>query len=168
MNCLYYDNNKRRIIMSRLTKTVKKLAERQSLKPEEIVTNFMGGESYKLDPIETLKIVSASAIFGEASYYRRGGLYGNATDAIEIIERGYESSVGGQYINVYKLIKDYRRHVNPKVNVFCIQTAGYNNVLVPQMSYRCAILTGWTGKEILFASEYIRQWDEIESRRNIN
>lgn len=97
-----------------------------------------------------------------------GGLYGNATDAIEIIERGYESSVGGQYINVYKLIKDYRRHVNPKVNVFCIQTAGYNNVLVPQMSYRCAILTGWTGKEILFASEYIRQWDEIESRRNIN
>lgn len=97
-----------------------------------------------------------------------GGLYGTGADTREIIERGYISSVGGQYINVYKLIKDYRKHVNPKVNVFCIQTAGYNNVLIPQMSYRCAILTGWTGKEISFAAEYIRQWNEIEARRNIN
>jgi hypothetical protein len=33
------------------------------------------------------------------------------------------------------------------------------------MSYRCAILTGWTGKEISFAAEYIKQWDEIEAKR---
>lgn len=74
--------------------------------------------------------------------------------------------VRGNYINVYKLILEYRKHVNPKVNVFSVQTAGYNNVLIPQMSYRCAILTGWTGKEILFAAEYIKRWDEIEEKRS--
>ena len=47
--------------------------------------------------------------------------------------------------------------------MFSVQTSGYNNVLIPQMSYRCAMLTGWTGKEIPFAAEYIRQWDEIEA-----
>ena len=49
------------------------------------------------------------------------------------------------------------------MNVFSVQTAGYNNVLVPQMSYRCAMLTGWTGKEISFAADYIAQWDAIEA-----
>jgi phage regulator Rha-like protein len=28
------------------------------------------------------------------------------------------------------------------------------------------MLTGWTGKEISFAAEYIKQWDEIESRHD--
>lgn len=36
------------------------------------VENFMGGTSYKLGPIETLKIVAASSIFGEPQYYRDG------------------------------------------------------------------------------------------------
>ena len=68
-------------------------------------------------------------------------------------------------INVYKLIRDYRKKVNPKVNVFTIQTAGYPNALIPEMSYRTAVLYGWTGKEAQFAQEYIRQWDEIENNR---
>jgi phage regulator Rha-like protein len=33
------------------------------------------------------------------------------------------------------------------------------------MTYRTAILTGWTGKEVQFAAEYIKQWDEIEAKR---
>lgn len=70
-----------------------------------------------------------------------------------------------KHINVYKLILDYRKKVNPKLNVFSVQTAGYDNVVIPQMSYRCAMLTGWTGKEISFAAEYIKQWDEIEDKR---
>ena len=92
-----------------------------------------------------------------------GGLYGTSEDTREYQGQGYACK-GNRYINVYKLILDYRKYVNPKVNVFSVQTAGYNNILIPQMSYRCAMLTGWTGKEILFASEYIRQWDEIESK----
>ena len=91
-----------------------------------------------------------------------GGLYGTYEDMAE-----YRTKWGirGNCINVYKLILEYRRKVNHKVNVFCVQTAGYDNVLIPQMSYRCAMLTGWTGKEVQFAAEYIKQWDEIEVSR---
>ena len=93
-----------------------------------------------------------------------GGLYGTSEDTREYKKLGFECR--SSYINVYKLILEYRKQVNPKVNVFSVQTAGYNNILIPQMSYRCAMLTGWTGKEIQFAAEYIRQWDELEHLEN--
>lgn len=94
-----------------------------------------------------------------------GGLYGTDAQSRVYGKSGYGASGGWcSYINVYKLILDYRKKVNPKVNVFCIQTAGYDNVLIPEMAYRTAIQYGWTGKEAVFADEYIRQWDEIENR----
>ena len=43
--------------------------------------------------------------------------------------------------------------------------AGYDNKVLPTMCYRTALLTGWTGKEVLFAKEYIDQWDEIENKK---
>lgn len=92
-----------------------------------------------------------------------GGLYGTGAQAKKYREAGYDCKFS--HINVYKLIQEYRKKVNPKVNVFSIQTAGYNNVVIPEMAYRTAILYGWTGKEIQFAAEYIRQWDEIENRQ---
>ena len=39
---------------------------------EKAVLNFMGGKSFKLNPIDTLKMVAASSIFGEPAYYRDG------------------------------------------------------------------------------------------------
>jgi hypothetical protein len=36
------------------------------------VENFMGGTSYSLSPLNTLKIVAASSIFGEPQYYKDG------------------------------------------------------------------------------------------------
>jgi hypothetical protein len=92
-----------------------------------------------------------------------GGLYGTSRQMYEYEKWGVKA--GYHNIDVYKLIQMYRSKVNPKVNVFCVQTAGYNNILVPAMSYRCAMLTGWTGKEILFADKYISQWDEIEAKK---
>ncbi len=100
-----------------------------------------------------------------------GGLYGTEEDMREYISGGYcykyQRSWGSEigFINVFKLILTYRKHVNPKVNVFSVQTAGYGDAVVPMMTYRCAILTGWTGKEVQFAAEYIKQWDEIEAKR---
>jgi len=38
----------------------------------EVVENFMGGNSFELSPLQTLKIVAASSIFGEPQYYRDG------------------------------------------------------------------------------------------------
>lgn len=90
-----------------------------------------------------------------------GGLYGTSKQREEYSKGEYHI---GYYINVFKLILDYRKKVNPKVNVFCIQTAGYDNVLIPEYSYRTNIMYGWTGKEALFAKAMIEQWDEIENK----
>lgn len=95
-----------------------------------------------------------------------GGLYGTTAQSAQY---GVKYGIGdnywsGRYINVFKLIQDYRRLVNPKVNVFCVQTAGYDNVLVPEMAERCAIMYGWTGNEASFAKAYTDIWDNIQSR----
>jgi hypothetical protein len=63
------------------------------------------------------------------------------------------------------MVQEYRRTVNPKVNVFCIQVAGYNNSVLPENLYRGAILAGWTGKEPIFANAIIDTWDSIESKK---
>ena len=90
-----------------------------------------------------------------------GGLYGINPSDYDALGCAIDH---GTYIDVNMLIRIYREKVNPKVNVYMIQTAGYNNVLVPEYSYRTAILYGWTGKELIFADAMRRIWDEIESR----
>ena len=58
--------------MSRLSHHAdKKLADHVQYEATA-VENFMGGRSYTLGPIETLKIIAASSIFGEPQYYRDG------------------------------------------------------------------------------------------------
>ena len=89
-----------------------------------------------------------------------GGLYGiNASDYNDF-------RCNGHMINVYALIQEYRKKVNSKCNFFSCQTAGYDNVLIPEMSYRTAFMYGWTGKEALFADAYIKQWDAIEAQKD--
>lgn len=87
-----------------------------------------------------------------------GGLYGDP--------RKYQKyTYKGHYIDVLKLVKEYRKKVNPKVNVFTVQTAGYDNAVIPQNIYRGAICYGWTGKETLYASEMIKLWDNFEKQK---
>lgn len=91
-----------------------------------------------------------------------GGLYGiNASDYSNYC-------YGSRYIDVNKLLKEYRSKVNPKVNVFMVQTAGYTNVLVPEYGYRTNILYGWTGKELVFAKTMIDFWDELDNKKRRN
>jgi hypothetical protein len=87
-----------------------------------------------------------------------GGLYG--VDAQEYKEFRHK---GGHCIDVLALVQKYRREVNPRVNVFSVQVAGYDNSVLPGNIYRGAVLTGWTGKESLYAQEIIKIWDEIEN-----
>lgn len=95
-----------------------------------------------------------------------GGLYGTLAQQKAYRSKGY-SCLGhgrggeGSYINVFELILAYRRQVNPNVNVFSIQTAGYNNVCIPEYAYRTCILYGWTGRELSFARQMIDLWDEM-------
>lgn len=72
------------------------------------------------------------------------------------------------YWNFAKLMEKYRQEVNPKVNVYCVQTAGYNNSVLPEYMYRTAYLSGWTGKEILFADRMNKLWDSIEANAECN
>lgn len=88
-----------------------------------------------------------------------GGLYGTYKQKEEYKDYAY-----GGYINVYDLILEYRKKVNPKVNVFSVQTAGYDNVVVPENAYRTSIMYGWTGKELNYASKMNELWDEVENK----
>jgi hypothetical protein len=88
-----------------------------------------------------------------------GGLYGERSSDYE--DYKWE---GSRHIDVLKLVQDYRRKVNPKVNVFSVQVAGYDNSVLPGSLYRGAILTGWTGRESSYAQAIIETWDEIEKR----
>ena len=95
-----------------------------------------------------------------------GGLYGTDKHKVEYARLGYGCSGGWHsdgYINVFKLVQEYRKKVNPKVNVFTIQTAGYDNAVLPEYAYRTNIMYGWTGKEAVFAQAMIDQWDAIDS-----
>lgn len=91
-----------------------------------------------------------------------GGLYGTDRHMKEYNSAGY--GCRSSMINVFKLIQDYRKHVNSKVNVFSIQTSSYDNVLVPEMAYRTSILYGWTGREAVYGKAMIDIWDSIENR----
>lgn len=89
-----------------------------------------------------------------------GGLYGRNPEDYAALG----CKVNGTYIDVNRLVQLYRQQVNPKVNVYCIQTAGYTNVLVPEYGYRTAVLYGWTGRELVFADAMRRIWDDMEAR----
>ena len=89
-----------------------------------------------------------------------GGLYGTNAQKRAYRDGGYGLTNG--YINVFKLVLDYRKKVNSKLNAFSVQTAGYNNSVLPLYAYRTNLLYGWTGKEILFADAMIKEWDRLE------
>lgn len=91
-----------------------------------------------------------------------GGLYGTDESKSEYKKRGFDYY---GYVDAAKLIREYRSKVNPYVNVFSVQTAGYRNVVVPEYGYRTNLLYGWTGKELVFADAMIRFWDEKSAHR---
>lgn len=91
-----------------------------------------------------------------------GGLYGTGEQANKYHKLGYSIQQWASYINVYKMILDYRRQVNGKVNVFSVQTAGYDNMVIPNYTYRTNLMYGWTGRESVFADVIIKEWDRAD------
>jgi len=81
-----------------------------------------------------------------------GGLYG--------LGRGghYSDYIwpgSGNYIDVPKLIKEYRKRVNPNVVVFCVQVAGYQDTIVPENYNKTFILGGWGDGILKYAHRMI-------------
>ena len=98
-----------------------------------------------------------------------GQLYGTAECAIQYKDFVFQGKgYSNKYIDVFALVKKYRSEVNPKVNVFSVQVAGYDNNILPASLYRGAILTGWTGRETLYAKAIIDTWNEVEKVKNGN
>lgn len=85
-----------------------------------------------------------------------GALYGTSNQQQEYRNAGCSC---GMYINVFQCLLNYRRQVNKNVNMFSVQTAGYNNSVLPEYAYRTSMMSGWTGKEALFAKMLIDIWD---------
>ena len=77
------------------TKMAKKVMETRSGEKTKRVTNFMGGNSYEINAIDTMKMVTASSIFGEPQYYRDG----------EFAEKTIKDAVGFKYHS--KLLDEY-------------------------------------------------------------
>lgn len=85
-----------------------------------------------------------------------GELYGTSNQQQEYRNAGCSC---GMYINVFQCLLNYRRQVNKNVNMFSVQTAGYNNSVLPEYAYRTSMMSGWTGKEALFAKMLIDIWN---------
>ena len=94
-----------------------------------------------------------------------GKLYGTSNQAEQYnarkygIDHGYWCSM----MNVFEMIQTYRRKVYDKVNVYSIQTAGYDNMVVPEHAYRTSIFSGWNGNFLTFADMVNKQWDEVDN-----
>jgi hypothetical protein len=80
-----------------------------------------------------------------------GGLYGTSVPQNAVwMNRG-------TYIDVPKLINRYRSAVNPNVNVFLVQVAGYQDTIVPEFFDRTYILGGWGDGILRFANSMVTQ-----------
>lgn len=74
----------------------------------------------------------------------------------------YTDAQDTSYYSCEEVIKSYRR-VNPKLNVFVVQTAGYATSILPVDYYRVGSLCGFTRKEVTAAQKMIMEWDEFDS-----
>jgi len=87
-----------------------------------------------------------------------GGLYGN--NPREYSEFAWDS----RNIDVAKLIAKYRKTVNPNVNVFLVQVAGYQDALVPEFYERTYIMGGWSEKVLAFAAKMINMTNQTPAK----
>ena len=84
-----------------------------------------------------------------------GGLYGTDSKAYaDFIWGSMGNFRGGMaYIDVPRLIRAYREQVNPKVMVYLVQVAGYQDTIVPEFYDRTFILGGWGEGLLRFAAQ---------------
>lgn len=81
-----------------------------------------------------------------------GGLYGTDQQAYA----AYAWPSRPRYIDVPSLIAAYRKQVNPNVQVFLVQVAGYRDTIVPEFYDRTTILGGWSDSVLRFADAMIQ------------
>lgn len=97
------------------------------------VENFMGGTSYEINPLDTLRIVAASSIFGEPQYYRDGmkapsnlstlekysifpEMYKSDVTSTEIFENAIESALSHDFKGTLDLALELRTKFFMRLN----------------------------------------------------
>lgn len=80
-----------------------------------------------------------------------GGLYGTNPNAYRDYIWSGHRGYGTSYIDVPKLINDYRAKVNPNVMVYLVQIAGQQDTIIPEFYNRTYILGGWSANLLRFA-----------------
>ena len=96
------------------------------------VTNFMQGNSYQLNPLITLKIISASSVFGEPSYYRKSNLAGSkytyesknycvipcdsSKSTVDIFTEAIDRSLDFDFAKTLEFAKDLRENYFMRLN----------------------------------------------------
>lgn len=91
-----------------------------------------------------------------------GGLYG--TNPSEYKDYKWQNT---RNIDVAKLIKTYRAKVNPNVNIYLVQVAGYKDILVPEYYDKTYILGGW-GDGLLKFAHYLQTISENKNENKVN
>jgi hypothetical protein len=82
-----------------------------------------------------------------------GGLYGNAHAYSSYVwPRNMGYGAVHAYIDVPKLVQTYRKQVNPNVQVFLVQVAGYTDTIMPEYFDKTYILSGWSSGLLRFAA----------------
>jgi hypothetical protein len=64
-----------------------------------------------------------------------------------------------QFIDVPKMINEYRQQVNPNVMVYLVQIAGYQDTLIPEYYDRTFILGGWSEQIVSFAAQMAKMYE---------
>lgn len=88
-----------------------------------------------------------------------GGLYGT-----EGVPPSYRAKNGPNRntIDVPHMINLYRQKVNPKVNVYLVQVAGYSDTIIPECYPRTFLLGGWGDGILRFADRMATIFDGSE------
>lgn len=99
-----------------------------------------------------------------------GGLYGTSPKDYKnyIWKNGDENGYGEKMIDVAKLVKTYREKVNPNVNIYLVQVAGYRDTLVPEFYDKTYILGGWGDGVLRFAHKMSHPQKQLEQNSNLN
>lgn len=89
-----------------------------------------------------------------------GGLYGLAKEKYPVFEQGEHD--GYRYIDVPKLVAEYRQKVNPDCKLYSIQIGGYSDNIFPEFYPNTCIMGGWSAEVFRFVGMFEKDPVSVE------
>ena len=89
-----------------------------------------------------------------------GGLYGLDREKYPVFEQGRYG--GYKYIDVPKLVAEYRQKVNPACKLYSIQIGGYTDNIFPEFYPDTCIMGGWSSEVFRFVGMFEKDPASVE------